>query len=129
MKVVLKAICDDAFVSENGKLNIIGIFDHIRAERFPTIHPKMAFVFVLEGEEGEEGKRFSYYIDVAGSSGAKVFEGSNQKREVALGLNGRINLVMGFQLLNFPGEGIYTATAHFGDLTETLVFSVKNPNK
>jgi hypothetical protein len=38
-------ICDTAFPSMDGKLNIIGIFENILAVNFPAVHARLTIVF------------------------------------------------------------------------------------
>lgn len=40
-------LCDLAFLSQAGKLNIIGIFEQISVARFPARHPKLTLVMNL----------------------------------------------------------------------------------
>lgn len=40
-------LCDMAFLSKDGKLNIIGIFENITVSRLPTRHPRMTLVMNL----------------------------------------------------------------------------------
>ncbi len=40
-------LCDMAFLSKDGKLNIIGIFENITVSRFPARHPRMTLVMNL----------------------------------------------------------------------------------
>jgi len=48
MEVVLAVLADYANVSQEGKLNIMGIFDIISSEKFPTFHPEMKLVVQFE---------------------------------------------------------------------------------
>jgi hypothetical protein len=49
-------ICDYANFSQDGKLSVIGIFDHIGAQKFPAIHPFFFFVSVWQTKAGEAFK-------------------------------------------------------------------------
>jgi len=40
-------LCDSAFLSQEGKLNVIGIFKVINTAKLPIIHPKMTCVVNL----------------------------------------------------------------------------------
>lgn len=37
-------VCDYASFGENGKINILGIFENIRAKNFPYVHPQLFVV-------------------------------------------------------------------------------------
>lgn len=46
-------ICDYAFNAEGGKPCIIGVFDQIQTNQFPTHHPYMAVAIQLRGQQHE----------------------------------------------------------------------------
>ena len=48
-------IADEANISQEGKLNVLGAFDRIAATSFPMVHPKMVFLFRLEARYGDGG--------------------------------------------------------------------------
>ena len=91
MKLDLALIADAATVDGSGKLNILGIFDHISAGEFPARHERMCLVlrFVAPPEEvgehnvevvvrephGQEMARLSGSIDLGpyvGHEGARI---------------------------------------------------------
>jgi hypothetical protein len=43
-------LCDHALVGQDGKLSIIGIFDHIGVVQLPAQHPRFFVVAVLQGD-------------------------------------------------------------------------------
>jgi hypothetical protein len=45
----LGALCDHALIGQDGKLSLIGIFDHIGVTRLPAQHPRFFVVIVLQG--------------------------------------------------------------------------------
>ena len=45
----LGVLCDHALIGQDGKLSIIGIFDHIGVMRLPAQHPRFFLVCVLQG--------------------------------------------------------------------------------
>ena len=55
MEVQLAVACDCANIAEGGKLNIMGVFNTVLAQRFPTVHPFMALAIRLrlEFEDGD----------------------------------------------------------------------------
>jgi hypothetical protein len=55
MEVTLALLADYANVSQEGKLNVMGVFDHIWAKKFPAVHPEMRLVFRLEAGPAERG--------------------------------------------------------------------------
>jgi uncharacterized protein DUF6941 len=46
----LGVLCDHALISQDGKLSLIGIFDHIGVIQLPAQHPRFFVVAVLQGE-------------------------------------------------------------------------------
>ena len=49
----LGALCDHALIGQDGKLSLIGIFDHIGVTRLPAQHPRFFVVVVLQGNAVE----------------------------------------------------------------------------
>lgn len=45
-------LCDTAFLSQQGKLNIIGIFEQVAVKKFPVRHPKITLALNLSLQEG-----------------------------------------------------------------------------
>jgi len=46
----LGVLCDHAMIGQDGKLSLIGIFDHIGVLQLPAQHPRFFVVAVLQGE-------------------------------------------------------------------------------
>jgi len=46
----LGVLCDHAMIGQDGKLSLIGIFDHIGVVQLPAQHPRFYVVCVLQGE-------------------------------------------------------------------------------
>lgn len=46
-------VCETAFASQEGNLNIIGIFENIFTPDFPINYPKMTVVFNVSGSVGD----------------------------------------------------------------------------
>ncbi|MFN0178962.1 MAG: DUF6941 family protein [Gemmatimonadales bacterium] len=55
MRVTLAGLADAATLSSDGKLNVLGIFDVIWAEKFPAAHPHCAYFARFEAENAELG--------------------------------------------------------------------------
>lgn len=47
VKINFAHMCDLAFLSQGGKVNIIGIFKAIFSSNFPTLHPKFSVITSL----------------------------------------------------------------------------------
>ena len=72
MKVVFGLIADSAEVSDNGKLNILGVFSSIKASQFPATHPKMCLVIRFEVLSVEFGIEKDLRIALVGPSGKEA---------------------------------------------------------
>ncbi len=55
MDVTLAVLADSANTTADGRLNIMGIFDHLQAATFPVSHPIAWLVLRLEAPRSEEG--------------------------------------------------------------------------
>ena len=55
MTLDLALIADAATVDGSGKLNILGVFDHIAVAEFPARHERMCFVMRFRAEPAEAG--------------------------------------------------------------------------
>lgn len=67
-------IADEANLSQEGKLNILGAFDRLVAAGFPTVHPKMVFVFRLEARYGDGGRSVPVRVRLMDEDGGTLFE-------------------------------------------------------
>ncbi len=53
MEVIHLMLADSANISREGKLNVLGIFNTIRANQFPAMHPQMYVVVELLASPSE----------------------------------------------------------------------------
>jgi hypothetical protein len=56
MRIDFAVVCDYALVDQFGKLSVIGVFQHIWVQKFPTIHPRLHLVIRLKGSRTEVGQ-------------------------------------------------------------------------
>ncbi len=56
MKIDFAVVCDYALVDQFGKLSVIGLFQHIWVQKFPTIHPRLHLVIRIKGSRTEVGQ-------------------------------------------------------------------------
>jgi hypothetical protein len=56
VKTDLALVCDHAIVDQVGKLSVIGIFERIWVQSFPTVHPRLHLVLRLKGRRTEVGE-------------------------------------------------------------------------
>ncbi len=78
MEVTLAVLADYANVSREGKLNILGIFDIIRARVFPTTHSQLLLVMSLEASIAEVGQSKTVEVKLMNEDGKQLFGISGQ---------------------------------------------------
>ena len=61
LRMRLGVLCDHALIGQDGKLSLIGIFDHIGVTQIPAQHPRFFVVAVLQGytESGQVEMEFA----------------------------------------------------------------------
>jgi hypothetical protein len=57
MQLRIAALADYTNITDNGKLNILGIFSQIHASAVPAVHPQMQFVVQFAFEPIEAGEK------------------------------------------------------------------------
>jgi len=62
MEIPLALLADYANTSQDGKLNVMGVFNRILTKDFPTVHPEMRLVFRLEAQPSERGRQATVEI-------------------------------------------------------------------
>jgi hypothetical protein len=55
MQVSFALFADAANLSQEGKLNVLGVFDAVHAASFPSIHPRATLVVRLKGSPADAG--------------------------------------------------------------------------
>ena len=110
MEVPLAVLADSANVSQEGKLNIMGIFSQINAQSLPLRYPHMALVFALQAQVAEGGRKHQAVISCMDEDGGKLFE-ANATIEVTIQdptKPATVNQIINFQLMEFRKEGDYS---------------------
>jgi len=74
MEVKLAVLADYSNVSKEGKLNLLGIFDVIRARNFPAVHRNMQLVMILEAPSSEANTDKNVQVRLMNADGKRVFE-------------------------------------------------------
>ncbi len=89
-------LCDQAVVSQEQKLSIIGIFDQFFVTDLPSSWPRMFLVAVVRGEAGQE-----YQLTLKLTPPEKTENQFPDKDfTIKLGPNGKANVMT--ELVNFP---------------------------
>lgn len=78
MKIPVAFLADEANISQDGKLNVLGIFDRIGAASFPTVHAKMVFGFRVQTGYGDAGRAFAVRVRMVDEDGAALFEAGGE---------------------------------------------------
>ncbi len=106
MKLVYSLLCDSAFLSIDRKVNIIGVFETIKAASFPVSHPK----FVLVGSVSPSKKDFKMAVEIVKDTGKSILNQA-QEREVslpALESGKNFNFIIDIVNTIFPEMGVYS---------------------
>jgi hypothetical protein len=109
MDVTLALLADYANVSQEGKLNVMGVFDRIWAKNFPAVHPEMRLVFKLEAGPAERGTDKVIEVKLLDADG-KVLQ--HLKGQFTVPAESRrptieINQVLRFATVSFEKPGDY----------------------
>jgi len=105
MKLLYTLLCDYAFLSVDRKVNIIGVFETINAQKFPVTHPK----FVIVGSVAPSKKDFKMSINIVEKSTGESVIKDVHEREVSLPeeQNQNFNFIVEVINTNFAKAGEY----------------------
>jgi hypothetical protein len=56
MHISFALFADAANLSQEGKLNILGVFDAVQVSSFPTVHPRANLVLRVKGKRADAGQ-------------------------------------------------------------------------
>ena len=104
MKLLYTLLCDSAFLSIDRKVNIIGVFETINAQKFPVTHPK----FVIVGSIAPTKREFKMSLNIIDKKTNTPVIGDMHERDVKLPDQKGQNF-------NFIVEVINTNFTHAGD--------------
>ena len=109
MEVDLAVVADAANVSQEGKLNILGIFDTIWTREFPVRHPTMVFVLRVTADITDQGSH-RMQLRLMDEDGGQLFkaEGPLQVPARAPGLPIKPNIIIGLNGISFQKSGDYS---------------------
>ena len=109
MEVDLAVVADAANVSQEGKLNILGVFDTIWARDFPFRHATMVFVLRVRADFTDQGVH-TLEVRLIDADGAQLFKAGGPLK-VPAGEPGRAvkpHVIMGLSGINFSKPGDYS---------------------
>lgn len=109
MEVELAVVADAANVSQEGKLNVLGIFDTIWGPSFPLRHGTMVFVVRVEGEFTEQGEH-RLELRLMDADGGQIFKAEGPLRLVGgrPGRPAKPHIILGLSGVVFPAAGDYS---------------------
>jgi hypothetical protein len=118
VKIPMALLADEANVSQEGKLNVLGVFDRLASATFPTVHPKMVFAFRVQAEYGDTGRTFPVRVRLVDDDGGVLFEanGDMGAPQVEPGEFLTANQVFALVGVMFPKPGLYKFELTVGDL-------------
>jgi hypothetical protein len=113
----MAVLADEANVSQEGKLNLMGIFDRIAAPEFPVVHPRLVFAFRVEAEFADSGRLFPVRVTMEDEDGTPLFEAAGEMMapHVPPGEFSTMNQLFGLVGLQFPRAGMYRFVVRVGD--------------
>lgn len=109
MEVDLAVIADAANVSQEGKLNILGVFDTIWTREFPFRHAAMVFVVRMRADFTEQGAH-RMEVRLMDADGGQLFKAEGPM-QVPGGVPGRPlkpHVIMGLGGISFQKPGDYS---------------------
>jgi hypothetical protein len=116
LEVDLAVVADAANVSQEGKLNILGVFDTIWAREFPFRHAAMVFVLRVRADFTDQGT-YDLEVRLMDADGGQLFKASGPLT-VPTGIPGRPvkpHVIMGLAGVTFHKPGDYSFEVVLGD--------------
>jgi len=112
MKVTLALLADAANVSQEGKLNVLGVFNSINAANFPAQHLMMQLVLRFEASLAEAGMKKKMTVKLLDEDGGAIGEinGELQVPDKPLGKKARriqMQAIIPVPGVIFPKPGEY----------------------
>lgn len=117
MKIQMAFLADEANVSQEGKLNVLGIFDRIAAADFPMVHARMVFVFRVQAEYADAGRQFAVRVRLVDEDGGVLFDASGElgAPQVKPGEFATANQIFNLVGVQFPQAGTYKFVVNVGE--------------
>lgn len=109
MRIPMAFLADEANISQEGKLNVLGIFDRVAAAEFPVVHPRMVFAFRVQAEFGDGGRTFPVRVVMLNEANDVLFEAAGDINPpiVPHGEFSTANQVFTLVGMTFPAPGMY----------------------
>lgn len=116
MNIPMAFLADEANISQEGKLNVMGIFDRIVAEELPVSHPRMVFAFRVTAEFADGGRSFPVVVRLLDDADTVMFEAAGEINPpiVPPGEFSTANQVFTLVGMQFPRAGVYRFEVSIG---------------
>jgi hypothetical protein len=102
MEIEIAVLADAANVSQEGKLNILGVFERIGAHQTPVSHSQLSMVVYARANPSERGQRHTLDINLIDEDGAIVNAFPTLPITVPANVSGS-SIPMPL-IINFPGQ-------------------------
>jgi len=113
MQLRYALLCDHANVTQDGKLNCIGIFDRLFATSFPALHRELFLVTAFETDPEDEGEQRQIHIQLINSDGQTL---TDLQGQIEFGVGKQVvNQLHVFHDLQFASSGPYQFNIFFDD--------------
>ena len=108
MEVKIAALADYVNITNEGKLNILGVFGNIMTETVPAVHAKMVLVAQIEFDSTETGEK-DMRIVLVDEDGAEVLSASGKVliERMTEGRPSIFNQMLDLNNVTFPKFGRY----------------------
>ncbi len=109
MELTLAVICDEAIEREDGKLDLVGVFNELGAPGFPALQQRMTVVFVMTWAADEAGHQ-PLRADLVDDDGHRVLTIQGHTDVAIRGVgstSARTRLVLPLERIVFPHAGNY----------------------
>jgi hypothetical protein len=128
MKILMAFLADEANITQDGKLNVLGVFDRITAGTFPVMHPRMVFAFRVLMEGADSGRGFQVRVRLLDDADDALFEATGEIGAplIAPGDFATANQLFGLVGLQFGREGMYRFVVNIGALEHETPFIVQS---
>ena len=103
-------VADYANITQDGKLNVMGIFTNISAQNFPAVHPEMYLVAQLTASSFEYGRDCEIIVKLIDEDASEELANFKQSVKVPTGERGQkvpLNLILKLVHIQFPRPGTY----------------------
>jgi hypothetical protein len=109
MKLILSVICEEVREREDGRMDIMGVFNELGAPGFPAAQDRMTVVFIIEWSADEAGEQpiRADLVDEAGDQVLTIQGHTDVEQREPRGAPPQTRLVLPLQEVVFPHKGPY----------------------